>query len=229
MNTIAKNSGSPTQMAQRQTADTPPSGETDSPRWAQDLLRAAGLSLSRPRRLVVEALRGRDRPVTAQDLHWELKLRCRASSAARAAPGLTTVYRIVAMLAARNLVHCFYRDGQMAYRLCAPRRHDHLVCRCCGRVQEYPTGQTPQWVNRLADEQGFAADHYQTEVIGLCAACRPDPARQSPLTDRPAADQHHRPSPRSTMASSNQLQPPGQCPSSLPCADSRPGISAHSP
>jgi Fur family transcriptional regulator, ferric uptake regulator len=214
MNTIAKISVPATQMAERETADIPPSGEAGSDGWAQDLLRAAGLPLSRPRRLVLEALRGRDRPVTAQDLRWELKLRCRASSAARAAPGLTTVYRILALLAARNLVHRFYRDGQTAYRLCPPRRHDHLLCRCCGRVQEYVGGQTQEWVNRLVAEEGFAADDYQTEVVGLCATCRPGPDAQSPLAACPAPGKHHRHSPRSAMAAGDQLPSASECPPS---------------
>lgn len=125
----------------------------------QSVLRQVGLPVSRQRRLVLDALRGRDRPVTAQDLHWELKLRSREWSAADSAPGLTTVYRILAVLAQRNVVHCFAGDGQTAYRLCAPDRHDHLVCQCCGRVQEYPGG-------RIAPAGGFM-------VAGQTPARRP--------------------------------------------------------
>jgi Fe2+ or Zn2+ uptake regulation protein len=136
------------------------------------------------------ALRGRERPVTAQELHWELKLDHHTALPRHSAPGLSTVYRILAILADHELVHCFSRDGQTAYRLCAPDRHDHLVCRCCGRVQEHPGGQTPEWVTRLVTEQGFTADDYQTEVVGLCAACRPAPAAQSHLAACPVAGEH---------------------------------------
>jgi Fur family transcriptional regulator, ferric uptake regulator len=178
MNTIAKLSAVVAEMADPDAADAPPSVDDGSNGWAEDLLRRAGLPVSRPRRLVLDALRGRDRPVTAQDLHWELKLGSRAASARRRAPGLSTVYRILAILADHQLVHCFARDGQTAYRLCAPHRHDHLLCRCCGRVQEHAGDPTPEWLTRLVTDQGFAADDYRTEVVGLCAACRPDPAAQ---------------------------------------------------
>jgi Fur family ferric uptake transcriptional regulator len=177
-------------MADRKAAGAPPSVDVESDGWAEDLLRRAGLPVSRPRRLVLAALRGRDRPVTAQDLHWELKLGSRAASARGRAPGLSTVYRILVILADHKLVHCFPRDGQTAYRLCAPRRHDHLLCRCCGRVQEHAGDPNPEWVTRLVTEQGFAADDYRTEVVGLCAACRPDPAAQPHLAACSAAGEH---------------------------------------
>jgi len=190
MNTIAKLSATIAGMADREAAGASPSVDGGSDEWAEDLLRRAGLPVSRPRRLVLAALRGRDRPVTAQDLHGELKLDNHAALARRRAPGLTTVYRILAILADHKLVHCFARDGQTAYRLCAPYRHDHLVCRCCGRVQEHAGAPTPEWLTRLVTDHGFAADDYQTEVIGLCAACRPDPAAQPHLGACSAAGEH---------------------------------------
>ena len=177
-------------MADRDAVGSSPSGGVESDGWAEDVLRSSGLPVSRPRRLVPDALRGRDRPVTAQDLHWELKLDSRAASARRSAAGLSTVYRILVILADHNLVHCFHRDGQTAYRLCAPHRHDHLLCRCCGRVQEHAGDHTPEWVPRLVTEKGFAAHDYRIEVVGLCAACRPDPAAQPHLAGYPAAGEH---------------------------------------
>jgi Fur family ferric uptake transcriptional regulator len=190
MNTIAKLSTPVAGMADRQALGASPGNDIGSAGWAESLLRGAGLPVSRPRRLVLAALRGRQRPVTAQELHWELKLDHHAALPRHSAPGLSTVYRILATLADHKLVHCFSRDGQTAYRLCAPHRHDHLVCRCCGRVQEHARGETPEWVTRLVTEQGFAADDYQTEVVGLCAACRPGPATQPHLAACPVAGEH---------------------------------------
>jgi len=106
--------------------------------WAEQVLREVGLPVTRPRLLVLIALRERERPMTAQDLHWELGTWLRRDRA-RAAPGMTTVYRVLAALAERGVLHCFHHGGAVtAYRLCPPIRHHHLVCRCCGRVQEQP-------------------------------------------------------------------------------------------
>jgi Fur family ferric uptake transcriptional regulator len=183
MNTVAKCGASGTARADHDTVDASARDNVGPDGWAAALLREVGLPVSRPRRLVLDALRGRERPVTAQDLHWELKLRSREPSARQTAPGLSTIYRILAILASHNVVHCFHRDGQTAYRLCAPRCHDHLLCRCCGRVQEYPADQTRQWVNRLVVEEGFAVEGYRIEVVGLCAVCHPRcPATASTTT-----------------------------------------------
>lgn len=89
MNTIAKLSASIAGMADRDAVGSSPSDGVGSDGWAEDLLRRAGLPVSHPRRLDLEALRGRDRPVTAQDLQWELKLDSRAASTRHRATGLS--------------------------------------------------------------------------------------------------------------------------------------------
>jgi Fe2+ or Zn2+ uptake regulation protein len=159
---------------------------------------------------VLVALRGRHRPVTAQDLHRELDTRVRqhtthgqhATHGQRGAdgvrvPGLTTIYRVLAALAERGILHCFHPDGAAvtAYRLCAPVSHHHLVCRCCGRVDEQPPGPTREWAAHLATANGFTVEDYHAELVGLCAACRPDTAQPHPAgcpTEPPTNQPHGR-------------------------------------
>lgn len=153
--------------------------------WAKATLREIGLQVTRPRQLVLAALRGRERPVTAQDLHRELAAWLHDSGASERAPGVTTMYRALAVLAEHGVLHCFPQGrGVTAYRLCPPFRHHHLVCRSCGRVQEQPSGPTPDWVEAL-DTPGFAVEDYQAELVGLCAQCRDD--RTEPHPDEPAS------------------------------------------
>lgn len=170
--------------------------------WAEAVLREAGLSITRPRLLVLAALRGRQRPVTAQDLHRELgtRLHQRTTHGQRGAdgvglPGLTTIYRVLATLAERGILHCFHPGGGAvtAYRLCAPISHHHLVCRCCGRVEEQPPGPIGEWAAELATANGFAVEDYHAELIGLCAACRPHTTQPQPLD--PTTHQPHPTSP----------------------------------
>lgn len=91
------------------------------------------------------------------------------------------MYRALAVLAEHGVLHCFPQGrGVTAYRLCPPERHHHLVCRCCGRVQEQPSGQTPDWVEALEVPDGFAIEDYQADLVGLCSACRPNPTGPRP-------------------------------------------------
>lgn len=51
--------------------------------------------------------KGGTRRVIAQELHWEIELDRGAASVCRSAPGLSTIYRIQAILVHHELVHCF--------------------------------------------------------------------------------------------------------------------------
>lgn len=146
--------------------------------WARAVLREVGLSTTRPRIMVLATLRGRARPLTAQDLHFELKTRLRRDRSAEMAPGLTTVYRVLAALGERGILHCFHRDGAgvTTYRLCAPVRHHHLMCRCCGLVAEQYPAPTQDLLDLIGPTGGFLVEDYRAELIGLCAACQPSSA-----------------------------------------------------
>lgn len=127
-----------------------------------------------PRRLtsrtreVLSLLAAGERPATAQDLHAELR-------ASGAAPGLTTVYRALHVLADLDLVHEFTVEDATAYRACSSGVHDHLICRRCGFVRERRSSQIREWLSDLRRD-GFVADGERIEVYGVCDRCgRPSP------------------------------------------------------
>jgi Fur family ferric uptake transcriptional regulator len=136
---------------------------------------------------VLAALRehDRDRPVTARELHEELHQDLsedlgdsrRPSERRAGAPGLTTVYRVLASLLERGLLHSFHPGGpETSYRLCGSASgHSHLMCRCCGRVQEHPLGALPSALTEIAEQAGFALEGFDANLTGLCVHCRPAP------------------------------------------------------
>ena len=81
---------------------------------AEELLHGSGLRVTRQRRLVLTLMADRVLPVTAQELHREIK---------ESAIGLTTVYRTLTALAGAGLLHVFDSGGELAYRMCQPGRH----------------------------------------------------------------------------------------------------------
>ncbi|GAA2400819.1 hypothetical protein GCM10010191_05030 [Actinomadura vinacea] len=127
-------------------------------------LRAAGLSPTPRRRRVLEALAVQRRPVGAHELYVELTRRGHRV-------GVSTVYRTLSALADAGLVHVFVRDSETRYRLCAPGRHYHLVCRRCGGVQEHPAGDDGDWLDGVTAAGGFRPDPHQIEVQGVCGRC----------------------------------------------------------
>jgi len=129
-----------------------------------EALRDAGLRATRQRLTVLEALRGRDDAVTAQDLHAQLRT-------AKEPVGLTTVYRTLTALAEADFVDTFTRDGEQAFRLCSDTHHHHLVCEVCGRVEELEADLVEEWVAGIAARRGFTVTGHRADIFGICAAC----------------------------------------------------------
>lgn len=135
----------------------------DAPEHA---LREAGLRATRQRLTVLEALRGRDGAITAQDLHMELRQ-------AGDPVGLTTVYRTLAALAEAGFLDTFAREGEQAFRLCGDAHHHHLVCETCNRVEEITAEEVERWVGQVAAARGFTVTGHRADIFGVCADCAP--------------------------------------------------------
>jgi Fur family transcriptional regulator, ferric uptake regulator len=127
-------------------------------------LRAAGLSVTAPRRVVYQTLAGRERPASAAEVHDLLR-------AAGSRVGLTTVHRVLRDLADAGLLHGFPGEEQR-YRVCAQSPHAHLVCEACGRVIERPADAVRRWLAPAAAEADFAPNPQRTDVYGVCGRCR---------------------------------------------------------
>lgn len=127
-------------------------------------LRAMGLRATRQRLSLLEALRGRDDAVTAQELHAALR-------DAGEDVGLTTVYRTLAALADTQFVDTFDRDGEQAYRLCGRTHHHHLVCETCNAVEEITAEEVEAWVGKVARRRGFRVTGHRADIFGVCADC----------------------------------------------------------
>jgi Fur family ferric uptake transcriptional regulator len=130
---------------------------------AAGLARLAGLRPTPQRVAIIEALEGKDRAVTAQDLHGEV----------RDATGLATVYRTLRALAGTGVAEAFAAgEGEQAYKLCQPAHHHHLICERCGRVVTIPSCEVEDWAAAVARRRGYSVTGHRADVYGLCERCR---------------------------------------------------------
>jgi len=139
------------------------------------LLAEAGLRPTRQRLAILRSVTGERRPVTAQQLYARLR-------SSRDRPGLATVYRTLRSLAEAGVLRTFPAgEGEVAYRLCEPGHHHHLICEECGQVLEIPSCEVEEWATGVAERRGFTAYHHQADIFGLCASCRAEagPRRSS--------------------------------------------------
>jgi Fe2+ or Zn2+ uptake regulation protein len=130
-----------------------------------DSLRARGLRLTRPRRIILEVVRATDAHPTAAFVFQRVRRRLPRVS-------LATVYRNLRMLAAEGLLA--ERADQAGLRFDANTGpHDHFTCLACGRIYDVPVRAEPSMRRRrIAACTGFEVLDHRTEYYGRCGACR---------------------------------------------------------
>ena len=128
------------------------------------LLRDAGLRVTRPRVAVLAALDARPHADTAEVI-----------DVARAdVPDVShqAVYDSLAALTAAGLVRRIQPHGHAArYERRVGDNHHHVVCRSCGAIADVDcaTGEAPCLTP--SDDHGFVIDEAEVIYWGLCADC----------------------------------------------------------
>lgn len=147
----------------------PPTGSS-----VAELLAGHGYRITGPRRAVIDAVLGRARPFTAEQIVAELK---------RVAPelGRATVYRTLEILASVDVLSRFLRaDGHPAYIVGVPGHRHHLVCSDCGTVVAFTRCPVDDLVRDLSRDTDFAIQGHLLEVFGVCPECRDEPPAIAP-------------------------------------------------
>ena len=157
-------------MIPRKIAGASPVSETST-----SALRAKGLRLTGPRRVVLEVVRGTGSHPTAEWVHRMVRRRLPRVS-------LGTVYRNLRLLVEEGLVqelpgpHARF-DGNLG-------RHHHFMCVACGRIVDVDgplcEPQTRAVSARVESAHGLSITHQRIEFFGHCSACRPDAGHREP-------------------------------------------------
>ena len=132
------------------------------------ILRAAGgrgQRLTRPRRLVIEALAGAVEPQSARALH---------EAVGTERIDLVTVYRTLDWLKEIGLARAVLTgEGVERVELVPAGSHTHhLVCDACGAVRTVSVcGLDRTIAERIEREHGFRVDHHQLIFHGRCGDC----------------------------------------------------------
>jgi Fur family ferric uptake transcriptional regulator/Fur family peroxide stress response transcriptional regulator len=127
-------------------------------------LRDRGQRVTPQRLMVARVMSDLDRHVTADAVFDEVSRRMPGVS-------LPTVYATLDLLAGVGLVDRVTTErGAVIYD---PRtdEHHHLVCRRCGAVSDVEGPVESGALLDAARSAGFAPDHAQVVVRGVCAAC----------------------------------------------------------
>jgi Fe2+ or Zn2+ uptake regulation protein len=129
-------------------------------------LREAGYRLTPQRLMVLRAIAEGGEHQTAEAIHQEV---------IKTYPYLdiATVYRILQLLKRLHLVTEIDLGGDSArYEVAEPNKHQHMVCRGCGRTSDLSPSYLEELRIRLINEFSFEPDLEHFAIGGLCATCR---------------------------------------------------------
>lgn len=127
-----------------------------------DRLEMRGHRITASRRRVLEA-------VLAQDAHFTVDDVLRDTGKV----GRATVFRTMKLLLDLNVVcRVLLEDGTLHYRLSTRGHHHHLVCRGCGRVEDFTNCDVGSLVSELSKATAYEIEGHWLEVYGRCQACR---------------------------------------------------------
>lgn len=140
--------------------------EAGDPAGALRALRASGLRLSTPRRLLIEALFAGQEPVAAAHLARTLSL------------DESSVYRNLEVLERHGLIrHIHLGHGPGLYALAGHEDAEYLYCERCAKL----TTLTPEQLDPVREEIrrcfGHVARFGHFAIVGLCEHCAAEPRR----------------------------------------------------
>ncbi|WP_432985359.1 Fur family transcriptional regulator [Dactylosporangium sp. CA-233914] len=132
----------------------------------EDLLRARGLRVTRPRLAVLEVLENSRGHLDVEQIAAQVRQRLDTVST-------QAVYDVLSALSRAGLARRIEPAGSPArYEARVGDNHHHVVCRGCGEIADVDcaVGDTPC----LAPSQahGFVLDEAEVTFWGLCPACQ---------------------------------------------------------
>jgi Fe2+ or Zn2+ uptake regulation protein len=128
-------------------------------------LRERGQRVTPQRLVVARVLEHLNRHATAEVVFGEVSRRMPGVS-------LPTVYATLELLEELGLIHRVATEGGAVVYDPRTDEHHHLACRRCGAIHDVDADVEAGALLAAARSAGFAPDHAQVVVRGLCAACR---------------------------------------------------------
>ncbi len=141
------------------------------------VLKEQGYRLTGPRRALVKLLADGRKPLSIQEMHAAVNDTSHESDGCEEEINLVTVYRFANLLVDLGLARRVeFGQGYYRYEREEPQagpHHHHLVCRQCGKVEDFHGCDIAQTLTaRLEAESGFKVERHQLELYGTCPSCQ---------------------------------------------------------
>lgn len=129
-------------------------------------LRSRGLRATAERRALI-------REIFAQHGHFDADTILAAVLHRGLAISRATVYRNLELLVQAGLAHKVRLNGRsyLYEHLHSGQRHDHMACRCCGRMVEFVSPGITALLGEICRAHGFEGRQNQLQILGICQSC----------------------------------------------------------
>jgi Fur family ferric uptake transcriptional regulator len=129
-------------------------------------LKARGLAVTPQREHVLTQ-------VLTNSTHFDLEALVRQIETNGVAVSRATVYRTITHLEEAGIVRrAHMHQGRAFYEITPGRqRHEHLVCRVCGKVKEFSHRAFEKQIEEIARDHGFRISGHSVELFGICKDC----------------------------------------------------------
>jgi Fur family ferric uptake transcriptional regulator len=86
---------------------------------------------------------------------------------------LATVYRSLKLFKEKGIIdeHRFGRNCY-CYEIKQSMEHQHIICKCCGKVVEFVSPLISEIINRIKNEKGFNIEKVELCIQGICDGCQ---------------------------------------------------------
>ena len=85
-----------------------------------------------------------------------------------------TLYNTIDLLLECKLVvkHQFGNHIAQFERAFNNRKHEHLVCKMCGKVEEFSESRIEKIVKHVEERCDFTVHHHMLYIYGICSDCK---------------------------------------------------------
>lgn len=133
----------------------------------EQTIASLGLKVTTPRRKVLELLLLSKKPLTAEEVFDILEEQ-------RVEVDLASIYRTLNILEDKKAVDAIeFSDGKKRFEvLTEGEHHHHMVCKCCGGIQDIELKEEAKLIKRIEKQTNFKVEKHQLEFFGCCANCQ---------------------------------------------------------
>jgi len=125
-----------------------------------------GYILTPQRQIILEELKKSCRLMDAMELFQLVSQKDETVS-------LATIYRSLNLFKQVGLID-EHRLGKTrcCYEIKQSLEHQHMICKCCGKVTEFETPLITLMIQNLKDEKGFNIERVELCIQGTCSECQ---------------------------------------------------------